>query len=90
MKKVYALLSLIIVGLLILCGYNYSLYKNAVKKNTSVSSSIKNTKDELEKLNKEKEKLNKKYEEAKEKNKDKLLEYEKWQKMVKEIEEKMQ
>ena len=89
MKKIYCTLLIVSFLLLILCGYNYSLYNSSKSKNQSVSGNIDKYKDDIVTKQNKKEELNKEYEELKEKNKEKITEYEKWQKWTKEIEEKM-
>ena len=90
MKKIIGTLTILSILLLILCGYNYSEYKNTKKNFLDTNQHINTNKEKLRKLDKEKKELIKKHNEIKEKNKDKLMEYEKWEKMIKEIEEKMQ
>ena len=83
MKKVLSVL-------IVLCAlassvylfYQYNDYENSKKDRDSSITKLNNEKEKL--LNEEKE-LQEKIEKLKEENKDKIMEYEKWQKDVEEV-----
>lgn len=83
MKKVVSLLIFLLAIASCIClVYLYKDYENTKDKN---NNSILEQNKKIESLNKEHKELEEKLNKIKEENKDKIMEYEKWQKDVEEV-----
>lgn len=88
-KKRNYLLFIIPIILLILLGINLFIYNTNNNKNKTLITNINNYQENIKKITNNKEELNNQLVIIKEKQKDKIWEYERWIKWNKEIKEKI-
>ena len=88
-KKRNYLLFIIPIILSILLVINISIYNTNKNKNNKLITNINNYQEDIKKITNNKEELNNQLEILKEKNQDKIWEYDRWIKWNKEIKEKI-
>lgn len=88
-KKRNYLLFIIPIILSILLVINISIYNTNKNKNKKLITNINNYQEDIKKITNNKEELNNQLEILKEKNQDKIWEYNRWIKWNKEIKEKI-
>lgn len=88
-KKRNYLLFIIPIILSILLVINISIYNTNKNKNNKLITNINNYQEDIKKITNNKEELNNRLEILKEKNQDKIWEYDRWIKWNKEIKEKI-